>query len=97
MPSCASTSPATRSPGSATASADEAEFVRRMRRAGVLLRPRFADGRTDVVTGYSVARRPEAGERPIWYGGGHLARDLSLPRLREAWPDNPTAASDAAA
>lgn len=82
---------------SASASADEAEFVRRMRRTGVLVRPRFADGRTDVVTGYSVAARPEAGERPIWYGGGHLGRDLTLPRLREGWPDTPTGASDAAA
>ncbi|MEK8229322.1 hypothetical protein NKG05_30605 [Oerskovia sp. M15] len=83
--------------GCAGASQDEAEFVRRMRRAGLLVRARFADGRTDVVTGYSVAERPQAGERPIWYGGGHLARDLSLPRLRDGWPDTPTGASDAAA
>jgi len=82
---------------SATASNGEAEFVRRMRRAGLLVRPRFADGRTDVVTGYSVAERPVAGERPIWYGGGHLARDLTLPRLRDGWPDTPTGASQAAA
>lgn len=78
-----------------TASADEAEFVRRMRRHGVLVRPRFADGRTDVVTGYSVAARPLPGERPIWYGGGHLARDLTLPRLRQEWPDTPTGAAAA--
>ena len=83
--------------GCATASGDEAEFVRRMRRAGLLVRPRFADGRTDVITGYSVAERPEAGERPIWYGGGHLGRDLTLPRLRDGWPDTPTGATDAAA
>ncbi|WP_203616464.1 hypothetical protein, partial [Streptomyces sp. SID13726] len=83
--------------GCASASQDEAEFVRRMRRAGLLVRARFADGRTDVVTGYSVAERPQAGERPIWYGGGHLARDLSLPRLRDGWPDKPAGASDAAA
>ncbi len=83
--------------GCASASADEAEFVRRMRHAGLLVRPRFAEGRTDVVTGYSVAERPVAGERPIWYGGGHLARDLTLPRLRDGWPDTPTGASDAAA
>jgi len=81
----------------ATASNDEAEFVRRMRRSGLLVRPRFADGRTDVVTGYSVAERPAAGERPIWYGGGNIARDLTLPRLRDGWPDTPTGASEAAA
>ncbi|PPG84586.1 hypothetical protein C5C29_08800 [Rathayibacter sp. AY1H2] len=43
---------------SASASADEAEFVRRMRQAGVLIRPRYAAGRDDVVAGYSVALRP---------------------------------------
>ncbi|WP_298799528.1 relaxase/mobilization nuclease domain-containing protein [uncultured Pseudonocardia sp.] len=83
--------------GCATAATDEAEFVRRMRRTGLLVRPRYADGRTDVITGYSVAERPAAGERPIWYGGGHLGRDLTLPRLRDGWPDTPTGASDAAA
>ncbi|MCH8614404.1 relaxase/mobilization nuclease domain-containing protein [Arsenicicoccus dermatophilus] len=81
----------------ATASADEAEFVRRMRRQGVLVRARYAEGTRDVVTGYSVAARPEPGQRPIWYGGGHLARDLTLPRLRAEWPDTPQGASAAAA
>lgn len=83
--------------GCAAASRSEAEFVRRMRREGLLVRPRYADGRTDVITGYSVAERPEAGERPIWYGGGHLGRDLTLPRLRDGWEDTPTGASEAAA
>ena len=79
----------------ATASVDEGEFVRRLRRGGVLIRPRFAAGRDDVVSGYSVAVRPPAGEKPIWYGGGRLARDLTLPRLREGWPDSPQAAQGA--
>lgn len=83
--------------GCATAAQDEAEFVRRLRREGLIVRPRYADGRTDVITGYSVAQRPEAGERPIWYGGGQLARDLALPRLRDGWPDTPTGATEAAA
>lgn len=81
----------------ASASEDEAEFVRRMRRSGLIVRPRYADGRTDVITGYSVASRPADGSRPIWFGGGHLGRDLTLPRLREGWPDTPTGATDAAA
>lgn len=80
----------------AAASQDEAEFVRRMRRHGLLVRARFAEGRDDVVTGYSVAARPVAGERPIWYGGGHLAHDLTLPRLRAEWPDTPETAAAAA-
>lgn len=79
----------------ATASVDEAEFVRRVRQHGVLARPRFADDRTDIVTGFSVAARPVVGERPIWYGGGHLAKDLTLPRLRAEWPDTPHGADAA--
>lgn len=81
----------------AGASETEAEFVRRMRRSGLLVRPRYADGRTDVITGFSVAARPTDGGRPIWYGGGNLGRDLTLPRLREGWPDTPAGATDAAA
>ena len=79
----------------ATAAVDEGEFVRRLRRGGVLIRPRYAAGRDDVVAGYSVAVRPHAGEKPIWYGGGRLARDLNLPRLREGWPDSPQTAQGA--
>lgn len=79
----------------AIASVDEGEFVRRLRRGGVLIRPRFAAGRDDVVAGYSVALRPTGEDRPVWFGGGRLARDLTLPRLREGWPDSPQAAQAA--
>ena len=82
--------------GVAATSSSEAEFVRRLRGSGLLTRPRFASGTKDVITGYSVAFRPEAGQKPIWYGGGQLSRDLALPRLREQWPDTPQAASEAA-
>ena len=83
--------------GCSTAAADEAEFVRRLRRAGVLVRPRLASGRDDVVTGYSVALRAPEGASPVWYGGGRLDRDLTLPRLRAEWPDTPQSAAEAAA
>ena len=83
--------------GCATAARSEAEFVRRMRGQDVLVRARFAEGTDDVVTGYSVAAKPATGQRPIWYGGGRLARDLTLPRLRAEWPDTPDGASTAAA
>ncbi|RFA06422.1 hypothetical protein B7R54_18745 [Subtercola boreus] len=79
----------------AVSSVDEGEFVRRMRQAGVLIRPRFAAGRDDVVAGYSVALRPEKGQPVIWHGGGKLARDLTLPELRKGWPDRPETATAA--
>src|SRR4051794_5582744 len=81
----------------AAASVDEAEFVRRVRQACVKLRPRYAAGRDDVVAGYSTALRPPVGQAPVYYGGGHLARDLTLPRLRAQWPDTPAAAQAAVA
>lgn len=67
------------------ASNDEAEFVRRLRGAGVLARPRYAAGGRERVVGYSVALRPVDGADPVWFGGGRLAADLALPRLRELW------------
>jgi hypothetical protein len=71
----------------ATAGArSEAEFVRRARGAGLIVRPRFAKGAQDEVVGYSVALRPLHGEAPIWYGGNTLGRDLSLPSMRAGWP-----------
>ncbi|WP_161522308.1 relaxase/mobilization nuclease domain-containing protein [Bifidobacterium xylocopae] len=66
----------------------EAEFIRRLRGQGILVRPRFAKGSDSVVTGYSVAHKPLYGESPTWYGAGTLARDLRLPRLRQYWPDS---------
>jgi hypothetical protein len=81
----------------ATAAQDEAEFVRRFRRMGALIKPRYAAGRDDVVVGYSVAERPPKGGRPVWFGGGHLAKDLTLPRLRGAWVDSPELADGAVA
>jgi hypothetical protein len=79
----------------ATASKFEAEFVRRLRGQGLIARPRFASGRSDVVVGYKVAIRPIPGRAPIFYGGGHLAKDLTLPRLRNEWEDSPQASAAA--
>ena len=66
-------------------SKDEAEFVRRLRGSGVLVRPRFETGGEEVVVGYSVAMRTQDGETPIWFGGGKLAKDLTLPNMRQFW------------
>jgi hypothetical protein len=67
------------------ASRDEAEFVRRLRGSGTLVRPRFETGGQKQVVGYSVALRTEDGAAPIWFGGGKLAKDLTLPHLRQFW------------
>ncbi len=81
----------------ATGATTEAEFVCAGRKSGLLMRPRYEKGTTDVVVGYSVAERPARGERPIWYGGGKLASDLGLGQLREQWADTPQGAIRAAA
>jgi hypothetical protein len=67
------------------ASKDEAEFVRRLRGSGLLVRPRFETGGEEAVVGYSVAIWTAEGEKPIWFGGGKLAKDLTLPSLRQYW------------
>lgn len=87
--------------GCAVAAESEADFVRRLRRRNVVVRPRYAPGGHNVV-GYSVALRPDPAKdkvaaAPIWFGGGRLARDLTLPRLREHWKTSPAAAREALA
>lgn len=81
----------------AASSEDEAEFVRRCRREGLWVRPRFAASSHDVVVGYSVAERPPHGQSATWRAGGYLGRDLTLPRLRQSWEDSPVAAAQATA
>jgi hypothetical protein len=79
------------------AARDEPEFVARLRGEGLLVRPRYASGSTSEVVGYSVAARPTTkGHGPVWYGGGRLSRELTLPRLRENWPETDNAAAAAA-
>lgn len=51
----------------------------------MLVRARYERGGTGTVVGYSVALRAVEGERPVWFGGERLSRELTLPRLRENW------------
>lgn len=81
----------------AVAADSEADFVRRARALGVRMHPRFARGRDDVVVGYSAALRTVDGQRPRWWGGGRIARDLALTHLRARWADAPEAAESAVA
>ena len=75
----------------AAAARGEAHFVALIRANGLLIRPRYSNPAT--VTGYAVAARDgrqaysrRTGTRgPIWFGGGKLASDLSLPSLRRRW------------
>lgn len=65
----------------ATVSKTEAEFVRRLRKQGLVLRARTDDA--GKVTGYAVGFPGS-----VMFGGGKLARDLSLPQLRTAWKED---------
>jgi len=48
---------------------------------------RDALARPGEIAGYAVSLPGDTGPdgRPIWYGGGKLARDLTLPKLRQRW------------
>lgn len=71
----------------AAATSSEDEFFQHLRSAGILVRPRHRSIDPAEVTGYSVGlpgNRASNGDT-IWYGGGRLAPDLTLPRLRRRW------------
>ena len=70
----------------ATVAASEAEFVRLLREAGLAARPRYDRVGGHRVVGYAVAEEPSDGGVAVFFGGGKLARDLSLPALRDRWP-----------
>jgi hypothetical protein len=72
----------------AAAGADgEDNFFARLDRVGVLVRKRFSTQNPGAVTGYAVALpgNTTKGGTPVWYGGGKLAADLTLPKLRSRW------------
>ena len=62
------------------------QFLDRLRTDGVLVRERFSTLNPDEITGYAVAlpHRTDNGQ-PIWFGGGKLAPDLTLPQLQRRW------------
>ncbi|HEY6275701.1 MAG TPA: hypothetical protein VIX86_05165 [Streptosporangiaceae bacterium] len=65
----------------------EQEFFTRLRQAGVLVRLRHSTASLGRVTGYAVGlvRHTARDGGVIWYGGGKLAADLTLPKLRARW------------
>jgi len=72
----------------AAAAGSEQEFFARLRQAGVLVRTRHSSRDPAQFTGYAVALPGDTtkGGDPVWYGGGKLAPDLTLPKLRRRWP-----------
>ena len=81
----------------ATVAGSEAEFVRFLRDAGLAARPRYDRVGGHRVVGYAVAEEPSDGGVAVFFGGGKLARDLSLPALRDRWRDGEAESQDAAA
>ena len=69
----------------ASAARSEEEFLAALEARGVLVRLRHSAVRPDEVTGYAVALDHGPGRRPVWFGGGKLAADLTLPKLRRRW------------
>ena len=72
----------------AAAAGSEQDFFARLRQSGVLVRTRHSTRDPAQLTGYAVALPGDttrAGD-PVWYGGGKLAADLTLPKLRRRWP-----------
>lgn len=72
----------------ASAASSEADFLRLLWASNILTRPRWADGGRVQVAGYSVSlRNVTDADVALWFGGGKLARDLTLPELRKRWLD----------
>jgi hypothetical protein len=65
----------------------EQEFFARLGEAGILVRMRYSTANPDQVTGYAVGLPHHTSKDGgvIWYGGGKLAADLTLPKLRARW------------
>jgi hypothetical protein len=64
--------------------------------AGVAVRQRHSTLNPHEITGYAVGLARHTGKDGgiIWYGGGKLAADLTLPKLRRRWDEPQTTATD---
>ena len=69
----------------AAAARSEEEFLAVLEARGVLVRLRYSAVRPAEVTGYAVALDHGPDRRPVWFSGGKLAADLTLPKLRRRW------------
>jgi hypothetical protein len=71
----------------AAAAGSEQEFFAQLRAAGVLIHERRSTVNPGEVTGYAVGLPGHTARDGgvVWYGGGKLAADLTLPKLRARW------------
>jgi hypothetical protein len=71
----------------AAGASSEQEFFARLDAAAVLVRKRRSTRNPAEVTGYAVALPGDANRNggPVWFGGGKLAADLTLSKLRRRW------------
>ncbi len=71
----------------AAGAGSEEEFFARLHEGGVLVRARYSTRNPGQVTGYAVALTDDTAHAggPVWFGGGKLAADLTLPKLRARW------------
>jgi hypothetical protein len=78
----------------AAGAGSEEEFFSRLEQAGVIVRKRLGRD-SGEVTGYSVALPGHTNRHgePIWFPGGRLAPDLSMPKLQHRWNGGPTGQS----
>lgn len=80
------------------AAADSSEFWERLRDSGVMIRYRYSQLDPTAITGYAVGLpgHKSADGDTIWYGGGRLAPDLTLPKLRARWGEENSSAGSSA-
>ena len=86
----------------AAAAASTTEFFARLDQAGILIPAPVQRDQPRPGHGYAVALPDDSTRngKPVWYGGGKLAADLSWPRLAQRWtrparPDPPLTAAEA--
>src|SRR6185437_15599671 len=73
--------------GAAAGARSEQDFFDRLAADGVLVRRRYSAVNVGEATGYAVGLAEHVAKDggTIWYGGGKLAADLTLPKLRHRW------------
>ncbi|MCP9952324.1 relaxase/mobilization nuclease domain-containing protein [Actinomadura madurae] len=77
----------------AAGAATEDDFFVALREAGVLIKTRQSVRAPGEITGYAVALPHHTNQdgQPVWFSGGKLAANLTLPKLRHRWSAPPHA------